>query len=114
MRKPLAQEQHVGKGVCESMPRTQAVSNQVVDLMTTMLTADTPFAEVLATVHQQVLAIFTEPRCAEEPESGCRDAASGNSERSRLLLQSPARPIKNESGGARTITQLGCNSGHIT
>ena len=97
MRKPLAQEQHVGKGVCESMPRTQAVSNQVVDLMTTMLTADTPFAEVLATVHQQVLAIFTEPRCAEEPERGCRDAASGTVSAAACFFKAPLVPSRTKA-----------------
>jgi hypothetical protein len=44
------------------MPRTQAASSQFVDLMATMLTADAPFAEVLAIVHQEVIAIFTKPQ----------------------------------------------------
>jgi hypothetical protein len=43
------------------MPRTEAASNQFVDLRATMFTADTPFAEVLAIVLQQVIAVFTEP-----------------------------------------------------
>jgi len=73
------------------MPRAQAASNQLVDLMATMLTADAPFAEVLAIVHQQVIAIFT------EPQAGATD---------HFLGIEPARSLKTDPNCA-PLCELG-------
>ena|SRR6516165_10757008 len=45
----------------------------------------------------QVIAIFTEPRCAEEPERGCRDAASGTVSAAACFFKAPLVPSRTKA-----------------
>jgi hypothetical protein len=53
-----SKKKRTGKQRAQSMPRSQVTGNQFVNLVAAMLTAHAPFAEVLAIVRQQVVAIF--------------------------------------------------------
>jgi hypothetical protein len=54
-----SKEKRAAKHADKSVPGYQVAGNQFVNLIAAMLTAHAPFAEVLAIVREQVVAILT-------------------------------------------------------